>query len=523
MIRAALAVAVLVLVPLSAAAQTADCKNSETQLKQLDAAIAKLERTQMPQKLASDLVDVIDELIDGLKGTKKDLSKITESVNGAKDKLDDITKKLKDLQQPIPPAFSKLKDSLGTLAKGIKAGVEKYESSVPGKVAEGLDKAGKYIDTVVDQLGAIKDGIQQLQTFDNAANGTGADQVRALKMVFDKIKNESGAKDVPGVGQFLDAYSQALDGIATSVDSIEKSLKANLKMADEALQGTDFSPVDNLYPGLQTAREKLQAHLDALKTARAALAKQRSDDECDKPPPPEDPCKKGPERTAKDLVDRMTQKLRNDYEQAQAVLNSDMADLAAHGLAQPENTPSPEEDRLSALQGTLDLLRHAAAANDKSYFGRGDPLQGARDVASALGVSLPPASSNWRTSANAYIPLLNTALAQKTQAAHTKAQADYAAALKNWSSKNASLAANAKDAMQKRDAAKSALDKEVGSDLAKEASAKNWTKEQQDRFDACFPHEGNLRRSATHNQPNNCPNNGGLAGAMENEACQIGH
>src|SRR5204862_4934078 len=107
----------------------------------------------------------------------------------------------------------------------------KFDKAAPGKVAEGLEKSVKYIDSVMDTLKTIKSTLEDAQALRDAKHGSGAQQVRALKVVFDAIAKGTGAAEVPGLKQFFDAYSEALDGIATNVAAIETAVKSKIKMA----------------------------------------------------------------------------------------------------------------------------------------------------------------------------------------------------------------------------------------------------------------------------------------------------
>jgi len=463
-LAAALTILALLFSVPATAEPSPDCAKTKSDMAKIDKAIAQIEKSQLPGKLASDLLGVLDELIDGLKGTKGDLGKITGSVGAAKSKLGDIAKNLKDAKVTLPPGWSNLSGAVDKMTSGIEAGVKKYESSAAGKTAAGLAKAQDYINTAVTQLQNVRDRVADLQALDNARNGSAADQVRALKVVIDNMKKVTGADKVPGVGDFLDAYSTAVGGIANNVASIEASMKKNIAMANEALKGTDFDNGD-LYLNQQTLAEQEAAALLALKNEKAKLLQQLADQDCDKPPPPADPCthkKLGPNGDTADqtrkLVDRMTEKLRNEFNTQEALAGNAMYEALQMAMAKPSGKPG------------------------------------------------------------------------ETQAA-------YNARLATWQGQMDRAKSILKKATADRDAAKTALDNAVGNAIAQEASAKNWSADDEKLFDECFPPEGKLRQSAkpvpkpsgssttTGSHPGNkkpCVNNGGLAGAMNQEACQIG-
>ena len=460
----AIIAAAMLIFPLTATAEPSpDCAKTKGEIAKIDKAIAQIERTQLPGKLATDLLAVLDELIDGLKGTKGDLGKITGSVGAAKSKLGEIAKSLKDAKDVVPPGWDKITGAVDSMAKGIEAGVKKYQGSAAGQTASGLAKAQDYINSAVGQLQNVRDQVADLQALDNARNGTAADQVRALKVVVDKMKKVTGADKVPGVGQFLDAYSTAIGGMAANVAAIEASMKKNIAMANEALKGTDFDNGQDLYILQKTVAEQQAAALEALQKEKAKLQSQLTDMECDKPPPPADPCthkKLGPNGETADqtrkLVERMTQKQQNDYDFHRSVVANAMYE---------------------ALQMAMDKPRAIQGETQKAYDVRVSAWQGKMDRANAI---------------------------------LKKATAD-------------------------RDAAKTALDNAVGNALAQESSAKKWSADDEKLFDDCFPPEGKLRQagkskgtgttgstSNTKGPKKPCAHGGGLAGALENEACQIG-
>src|SRR5436305_709352 len=97
-ILAALVVSLLLFDTGPAVAQTVDectsLKDNRKKLEALDAAIKQLEDADLPDQLANQMIEVIDQLIEGLEGTKADLSHITGAVDKAKNKLKEIGEKI---------------------------------------------------------------------------------------------------------------------------------------------------------------------------------------------------------------------------------------------------------------------------------------------------------------------------------------------------------------------------------------------------------------------------------------------
>ncbi|HUO92247.1 MAG TPA: hypothetical protein VMU22_04955 [Rhizomicrobium sp.] len=386
-----------------ASAGSSDCDKNKAQIARIDQAIAQLQMAQLPRQVGKDLLAVLDELIDGLKGTKGDLGKITGSVDGAKSKLGDITKNLKDAKVAIPPAWNKLAGAVNGLADSIQSGVTKYEGSAAGKTAAGLAKAQDYIGKAVSTLQAVRDQVADLQTLDDARDGSAADQVRALKIVIDKTGQASGAAEVPGVKQFLDAYSQAVAGIADNVASIENSMSANIAMANKALEGTDFANGD-LYLNQKTAAEKQAAALDALRQERARLVADGASLGCDEPPPVVDNCthkKLGsngqtPAETNA-LVDRMTAPLRNQYDTAATLVRIATNEALQNGFAKPVGRPGESQASFNARMASWRSTQDRLDAEMKKQVTDRDAIKSKLDQATGNAIAQEASAKNWST------------------------------------------------------------------------------------------------------------------------------
>jgi hypothetical protein len=552
--RLALAAAVgFLAVGLSASPALADrsaCVGDKAALANVDRSIAEIDSSQLPGRIAADLSAVLDQLTEALTKTKDDLGTITDPVatvtgkfEEAKEKLDDIATKMDEMKVPRPRFLTTLKGKIDKLAESIGKGIERYKASAPGQTAAGLEKSAEFIGKVIEKIGSVKTALAGVNAIDDAKNGTGAEQIRAMKFGFDQLKSTLAVDEVPGLGDFLDAYSQAMDGIANSVDAIERVTKERLRMADIALRDSDVN-VDNLYPGLKSPREKMALRLAALRDQRTALQAKVAANGCDEPVVPEDPCLTAagfPQKNNR-LIDNMTRGLRDQYRGAQGRYESAFIRLSTHALTQPQAAQkSREELALARHESALIRLERAARANNRSSYGTADPLAGAVEAARALGVTLPAASREWNTTAKAYLPLLKPALAQKKKVAADAARAAFAANETAWTDQHKALLDAVKAARAERDAAKTALDRGVGDKIVMESTARQWTKAQLDEFDACFPDKGRLRREAAARTPpppvtkaadekkaddkakKPCKKGGGLAGAMDNVACQIGN
>ena len=123
--------------PIAATAQSADnCQADKEALGKINEQIAKLGKTNTPAQVATQLTAVIDELIEGLKGTQKGLKEFTDKVDGAKGKLDTLSKYLKDNGMPVPASLQGLRGALDDFSGSIQKALKDYGKSAPGQVVE---------------------------------------------------------------------------------------------------------------------------------------------------------------------------------------------------------------------------------------------------------------------------------------------------------------------------------------------------------------------------------------------------
>jgi hypothetical protein len=323
-----------------------------------------------------------------LKATQSDLGKVTGSVNVAKAKLDLIADKLKAAGVVVRSSFTGLKKGMDQFATEISNAVKKFNNTAPGRVGGGLDQGAKLIGKIVDNLESIKGGLETIKAFSDAENGTGEDQIRSMKVVFDQLKSKLPIKGVPGLGTLLDAYSTAIGGIADSVGSIEKTLKSRIKMANEALRGTDFDDVDKLYPGLQSEREKQQVQIEALHDQKTALEAKLAAAGCGKAKDAAivDPCvdPKGKPDQMRNLVEGMTAKEREAFVQKREVFRAALVELEKHAFTAPTWGPSTAETVLHAYYYRLAVIRRAVDSNDRSELEGKDPTNELVGIAKKL-------------------------------------------------------------------------------------------------------------------------------------------
>ena len=297
-----------------------------------------------------------------------------------------------------------------------------------------------------------------VKTLIDAKEGTNADQIKALKAVIDSIGGMTGASEVPGVAQFLQAYSTALGTMYGTVNEVESSLKDRLDKVNALLSDVGITPIE--YPGLQTLAERRRAALDSLRAEKAKLEADLAAQTCDQAARI-DPCKQRPAGTTLDtpddtrrLVDQMTAKLRDDYTTLDQIAQIAFTESLQHAYARPRRESG-------------------------------------------------------------------------------EAQAAFDARLERWNDTRTVAAANLKTSAAQRDAAKTAWEQAVVDDVAQEAAAKRWSDAQIKLFDECFPDYVGLRkevsaRAAAGNPAANpgsksqkdCGTTGGMAGTVENVACQ---
>lgn len=531
------------------------CAQDKASLANVDKEIADLEKTRLPADTARQLIDVIDQLIAGLKTVNGAADQVIGPVNDAKDKLDDIEKKLKTAGGVTPPGWSRLKGALGGLADGIAKGAKRYEDSPAGKGVDKVASAQKLIKPTIEKLETVKTGLEGVLAYDKAANGSGQEQIEALKYAFDRMKGALAVDEVPGLGPLLDAYSEALGGMAKSVGGIETATKEKLKNADEAL-AAGGSPlgetnISDLYPGMKTNRDKTADRLAALKALKARLEGQIAANKCDEPPPPKDPCTdpNGDMDPIRRLMEKATAKEQHEYDTRQKAYADAFLALSQHNLNQPQRGSSPGELEIDSLTGQLSGLKQAAASNDMSAFGSPSQARAAAvALAGRIGADAKALPFDDRLAIQTLIGRMQPALDARAAKAHEDGEAAYQAAAKGWQTRYDDLLALAKDAQRQRDNARDALKKKAGDFLVNETKAKGWASDKLNQFDACFPPLGELRKASLPPPPpppappppaapppkppepepqptgveHKCVKQGGINGAVNDVACRIG-
>jgi hypothetical protein len=113
----------------------------------------------------------------------------------------------------------------------------------------------KVASTVKKLNGYIKD----LEKLVKAADGEASDQLRVFNEYFGKVKDKLGPliKMIPGLGVFLELYSQAIEQIADSVEQIEEIRDERNRQAREA-------GIPEPYIKTKTARERAEAEKNKL-------------------------------------------------------------------------------------------------------------------------------------------------------------------------------------------------------------------------------------------------------------------
>lgn len=223
------------------------------------------QRRQLEQRLA-DLLDqrLPDERLDEILvylGMIREVAANTSE--GAEKRAEQIGK----VSEKIKPIFPRISAALDRVVKGV------------GGVAGKLTKIVEFVDKITPALE------EAARIFREVDSGTAADQIRNLRSTFDAIRRTLPVDEVPGLGDLFDAYSQAMEGIATSVETWEAAMRrfaAAAKDADEMHR--DF---------VIRARGPREQRADAINKARQQLAdldRRLADNNCTPPPAPRGLC-----------------------------------------------------------------------------------------------------------------------------------------------------------------------------------------------------------------------------------------
>ena len=510
------------------------CARDKASLAAIEKQIAELEGASLPADTAREMIAVIDELIAGLSTVKSASDDVIGPATRAQKRLDDIAKKLEAAGGGTPAGWTRLKSALADLAKGLKSRSRAFKDSAPGSALGKVGYIESTIKPTISSLESVRAALEIALVYDKARNGSGAEQVEALKYAFDGLKGGLALDAVPGLGAFLDAYSQALGGMSRNISAIEGATREKLVMADKALEGTGVS-VENLYPGLKTEREKTQARIAALRQARSELAGRISENDCDRPPPPKDPCDAPEIRGLARKIDVFTRAMRADLAERQDVYQSAFLRFAELSRSQPRESRTREEQEVEALNTRLaDLVRAEASNAYGQYGGIGGAYAAAGALASDVGV-VAPSRARDRLGLRARLAVIRPAVAERTQAARKKVSDRLSTETAAWERAVIVATAELKDARRQRDRVRAELDRKTAEVVDLESAAKGFSEAQYLLFDACYPALGKDRRARKEPPPappgpppapprpdaGDCRRGEGLVGAAADVVCEI--
>lgn len=202
------------------------------------------QRRELEHRLA-DLMDQrlpderLDEMLVYLAMIREVAANTSEGAEKRAEQIGKVSEKIKSI-------FPRISDALDRVVKGV------------GGVAGKLTKIVEFVDKITPALE------EAARIFREVDSGTAADQIRNLRTMFDAVRRTLPVDEVPGLGDLFDAYSQAMEGIATSVETWEAAMRrfaAAAKDADEMHR--DF---------VIRARGPREQRADAINKARQQLA-----------------------------------------------------------------------------------------------------------------------------------------------------------------------------------------------------------------------------------------------------------
>lgn len=298
----------------------------------LDGQRAALQR-RLDELKAQRLPDErLDELLSYLATIRSLAADTSEGADKQAEKIGKVSERIKDIFPRISAALDRVVKGVGNVTGKLKAIVELVD-----KVTPPLEEAARM--------------------FREIDSGSAGDQIRNLKKVFDAIRKTLPVDEVPGLGALFDAYSDAMDGIATSADSWEGAMKrfaAAAKDADELHR--DF---------VIRARGPREQRADAINRATAdleALDRRLTENDCH------------PAKRAEGLCDRVRAHVDRVYVKALAAtqpLRDKIGQLTAAKDAAKQRTVDVFKQRMDKVD-TLERLRTQKAKlrkTDADYAG----------------------------------------------------------------------------------------------------------------------------------------------------------
>lgn len=477
------------------ATMSQECAEEKAALVRIEAEIASLESARLPADSAREMIAVIDELVAGLKTVEGATESVIGPTTAAQEKLDKIAENLTAAGGQVPAGWPRLRAALGTMGERIDAGTKAYKATAAGRAVGNVEAAAKQIKPAIEKLEEIKGTLEGVLAYDNARYGTGAEQIMAMKYGFDRLKDSIGADEVPGLGQMLDAYSQAMEGISVSVGRIEEATKAKLRMADQALADSPVGPenLNNLYPGLLSQREKMAARLEALRAMRTRLVAGIAEKECDKPPPPRDPCTEpgGEMDRVRRQLDQLTGDERDELGDRRRDYVSLFNALAIIDLNQELRARSRPPASGKVLQQRDRLGDLKLAAVDSGSMGRSrlgneaDTLEAARVLARDLKLDDLSRARDDIGTLRRLIARIEPALAAREAATRQAETAEQERAVADWRLRHGEALAAFRDGERQRENAKAALDQRVTEVVRLESQS--WSAAKLRLFEQCFP------------------------------------
>jgi len=332
-----LAWALMVMVLLAgcqAAWSQTSCDSLKKQRDQVKKALDKMEAEKLPEERLGDLDNILGQMIDLLNSNAKDQG--------------DVTEKIEKLEKQLPESESPTLKSINKFVKGVKGGLN--------GTAKSQKDASEFLSNLRAKVNTIKD-------FYEAGDQPSAQgQIDRFGDFFDDMtKIIPGVKEVPGLKDLFDAYSQGIHGIAKSAGVLDATVARDNQLYREAgFEG-------DLYLRGKTPREKHADGIRQLSDKLAATEQQVADGKCDEPPAQPDPCSDPKSRVVQDMK-ALHHKLDANHEFQQkeddAMAGNAWSDaMAAANASNKATTPAQKAE--AQRQGKNANHQYAAAAAER--------------------------------------------------------------------------------------------------------------------------------------------------------------
>lgn len=196
------------------------------------AAMPVLDQFEVVTRTLDEINETLGESAKTLKENASKVGDITDK-SPAEKKIEQLMDDTKGLSESLTGALDKVKEAIqGEREKLLEAsGGEKTLNDLKG----GLEKSAKTFEKVSKTIADMNARTRKLEELINASDDSASGQLRLFQRYFDDSRELVGGlvDVVPGLGQLLEMYSQAIGQIADSAERIEAVVNERQRLAAE--------------------------------------------------------------------------------------------------------------------------------------------------------------------------------------------------------------------------------------------------------------------------------------------------